>query len=101
MIDDVDATERAERDLDAFINRRSRAKDKANTEEELWRASERRVREKRRRVNRQEWIDYYGSMHRVHLGIAEGHARRRAQLMAEAGYELGDGLEERGGAAVS
>jgi hypothetical protein len=91
MIDDVAAIEKAERDLDAFINRHSRAKDKANAEEELWRASERRVWEKRRRANRQEWIDYYGSMHRVHLGIAEGHARRRAQLMAEGGYEPEEG----------
>ncbi len=87
---DVEKTERAEADLDRFINARSRQKNEANTEEELWRASERRVREKRRRENRQEWIDYYGSMHRVHLGIAEGHARRRAQLMAEAGYEPED-----------
>ncbi len=93
---DEEAAEKAEKSLDAFINSRSKARETANAEEELWRASERRVRERRRRSNRQEWIDYYGSMHRVHLGIAEGHARRRAQLMAEGGYELGDGPEERG-----
>lgn len=83
MIDDVDATERAERDLDAFINRRSRAKEKANAEEELWRASERRVRDKRWRANRQAWIDHHGLMHSLHLALAGEHASKRSRLMLE------------------
>jgi hypothetical protein len=87
VIDDVAAAERAERDLDAFINRRSRAKEKANAEEEMWRASERRVREKRRQLNRQAWLDFYEHMNRLHLGLAAEHADKRSRLMLEGGYE--------------
>ena len=98
---DVEKTERAEADLDRFINARSRQKNEANTEEELWRASERRVREKRRRENRQEWLDFYERMNRLHLGLAAEHADRRSRLMLEGGYEPDDAPEERGGADVS
>jgi hypothetical protein len=90
-ISDVEAAERAEASLDAFINSRSKAKARANEEEELWRASERRVIAKRRLANKREWIDYYGSMHRAHIVIAEGHARRRAELIAEGGYDPDQG----------
>jgi hypothetical protein len=84
---DIEATEKAEKSLDEFINRRAKAKEKANAEEEFWAEQDCRHRERRREANRKLWIDYYGSMHRVHLGIAEGHARRRSQLMLEGGYE--------------
>jgi hypothetical protein len=85
---DYDEVERLETELDRFVEKRAREKAEANRTEEFWVEQERRHRERRRAANRKLWIDSYGSMHRVHLGIAEGHARRRAQLMAEGGYEL-------------
>jgi hypothetical protein len=75
---DVDKTEVAEKSLDAFINSRSKAKEKANAEEESWRASDRRVRERRRRENRQGWLDFYEHMSRLHLGLAAEHANKNA-----------------------
>lgn len=80
---DVDKIEAVEKALDEFINARSRQKKEANAEEELWRASERRVREKRRRANRQAWIDHHGYMNRLHLGLANEHADKRSRLMLE------------------
>jgi hypothetical protein len=79
----VTAAEKAEKQLTAFINARSKAKERANEEEELWRASERRVLAKRRRENRQSWLEFYERMNRIHLGLAEEHATRRVQLLAE------------------
>jgi hypothetical protein len=84
---DLEDLEKAEQQIDQFIERRARQRDAANKEEEFWLEQDRRHRERRREANRKLWIDYYGSMHRVHLGIAEGHARRRSQLLAEGGYE--------------
>jgi hypothetical protein len=87
LIDNVAAVEAAEASIDQFIEKRARDKAAANKEEEAWAASERKVRAKRREENRIAWIDYFGRMHHAHLGIAEDHARRRAQLLAERGYE--------------
>ena len=80
---DVGRIEAAEQSIDAFINSRSKAKEKANREEELWRASERRALAKRRQENRQSWLEYYERMNRIHLGLAEEHASRRVRLLAE------------------
>lgn len=87
---DVDKIESVEASLDAFINARSKAKEKVNAEEDLWRASERRVREKRRQANRQAWLDFYEHMNRLHLGLAAEHADKRSRLMLEGGYEPDD-----------
>jgi hypothetical protein len=80
---DVDKIEAAEKQLDAFINSRSRDKEKANEEEELWRASERRVLQKRRRANRQAWLDHHAHLQAIHLDLANTHASRRSRLLAE------------------
>jgi uncharacterized protein YifE (UPF0438 family) len=51
---DVEAVERVEAELDAFVEKRAREKAEANRIEEEWAESERRVRKKRHhRVNRQ------------------------------------------------
>jgi hypothetical protein len=88
LIDDVEAVERAEASIDAFINKRHRGREKVNAEEEAWKESTRRVNETRRQVNRQAWIDYFDHMNRLHLSLAAEHADKRARLMAEGGYEL-------------
>jgi hypothetical protein len=94
MLDPV-AAERAEKSIDEFINARSKAKEKANEEEALWRASERRVQERRRQANRQSWLAYYEHMSRLHTGLAAEHADRRSRLLAEdyAGLDEGPSPE--------
>src|SRR5215212_4347563 len=84
---DVTAVERAEASLDAFINSRSRDKKRANEQEELWAALERRVREKRSHELQQAWIDHHGHMSVLHTDLALEHADKRARLMLEAGYD--------------
>jgi hypothetical protein len=39
LIDDVEAAERVEAELDAFILKRSRSQEEANREEEAWKES--------------------------------------------------------------
>ena len=75
--------EQASASIDALIEKRTRKKKDANATEEMWKASERRHQEKRRRENRRLWLEYYEKMNRLHLGIAEEHASRRARLLAE------------------
>lgn len=58
MLDPVRA-ERAEAEIDKFINSRSKAKEEANAVEALWRASERAHAAKRREENRTAWVGYY------------------------------------------
>jgi hypothetical protein len=87
---DVEATERIESEIDAFISKRSRERKEANAEEEAWKESTRRVNEKRRQANRKAWIDYFGHMNRLYLSLAADHADRRSRLMAESGYEPDD-----------
>jgi hypothetical protein len=88
---DVEAVEAAEASIDAFINKRSKDKEKANEEEELWKASTGLVNAKRRRANRQAWIDHHGHMNLLHLGLAAEHADKRSRLMLET--EPDDGPE--------
>jgi hypothetical protein len=85
---DAEAVERAEDSIDAFINKRSKAKKTANTEEEAWKESTRRVNEKRRRANRWAWMDHHGHMNLLHLGLAAEHADKRSRLMLETGHRI-------------
>lgn len=84
---DVRAIEKAEAELDRFVNARARQNDEQRRVEAAWADSERRVVEKRRRANRQSWLSFHESMHKTHLKIAAEHADRRSRLMAEAGYD--------------
>jgi hypothetical protein len=80
---DVEAAEKAEAQIDQFISKRSRDKQEANRVEAAWAESECRVREKRRHANRLEWIDHYGKMNLLHLGLAAEHADKRSRLLLE------------------
>ncbi len=75
MIDPV-ATERAEKELDNFINSRSKAKDKANAEADLWRTSEIKHREKQREEHRLAWYCF-------HLDQAERIRRTMEALISK------------------
>ena len=71
---DIAQGERAEVELDAFIEPRSRRDPDADEHEELWKASVRAYEEQRRQVARLEW-------HRFHRGQAERHRRTLEDLI--------------------
>ena len=79
MLDPV-ATERAEKSIDEFINARSKAREKANNEEEAWKEFTRRVNEKRRRENRTAWVEYYRQLALSHHVLAALNAERASAL---------------------
>ena len=83
MIDDLAAAERAERDLDAFINRRSKGREEANRLEAAWAESTRRVNEKRRRTNRWAWVAHHDRMTRTQQALVDEHAGTRSRLLTE------------------
>jgi hypothetical protein len=99
MLDPV-AAERAERSIDEFINACSKAKKKANAEEEAWKESTRRVNLKRQRENREAWTAHHGHMHRLHLALATEHADRRSRLLAEDYAGLDEGPDGEAGDEV-
>jgi hypothetical protein len=70
---DIEAAEKAEKSMDEFVNRRSKAKEKANAQEELLRATERRHRRKIRLAKSHAWIDYFD-----HLALC--HERRAVEF---------------------
>ena len=88
MLDPV-AVERAEKSLDEFINSRSKAKDKANSEADLWRISERAHLEKRRAEHRDQWLDFHlgqaERLRRTMTALVEKHEAAAARLLEEAG----------------
>ncbi len=81
MLDSV-AVERAEKSIGELMNSRSKAKDKANAEADLWRISERRHREKRRQENRAAWYSHHEHMRDLHQGLADEH-RIKAEALLE------------------
>jgi len=86
MLDPV-AVERAESEIDHFIQRRAREKADANRVEELFAESERRHQDKRRRENRDLWRSYHldqaERLERTAASIAEEHRARAAALAVE------------------
>ena len=87
MINDVAAAERAERDLEAFINRRSKGREEANRLEAAWAESTRRVNEKRRRTKRWAWVAHHDRMTRTHQALADEHADERSRLLTKILFE--------------
>ena len=88
---DVAAIERAERDLDAFVNKRSKEREEANAEEELWRVSERRHRRKARIANGHAWVEYYEHLAHCHEQRAEEYrnrSRKASELVAALADEV-------------
>jgi hypothetical protein len=79
---DIEAAEKAEKSIDAFINRRSKAKEKANAEEELWRASERRHRRKVRLTHGHAWIEYFDHLALCHKRRADEFRDRSREVAA-------------------
>ena len=80
---DVEAMERAEAELDRFIDRRAREAGDANAIEELWAESVRRHHARRREENRQSWIAFHRGLARAHAAISDEH-RVKADALAVA-----------------
>ena len=72
---DIAHGEQVEKELDAFIERRSRKDPDADEREELWKASVRRYNARRREEMRAAWTSY-------HEGQAERHRRTLQDLIA-------------------
>ncbi len=77
---DVEAMEVAEAQLDQFIERRSKAKDKANAAADLLSASENKRRKKIREANRVLWIKHYATLAES-LALRSAEYQRRARAL--------------------
>lgn len=88
---DVEAGETVEKELDAFIERRARDTRKTGKDEaleEMWRASEQRDRERRRRKNRALWYEFHVRLADAHAAISREHEERALALLEEPEPEL-------------
>jgi hypothetical protein len=82
---DPDQIEKAEAQIDQFIEKRAREKADANKVEEFWAESARRHNEKRQRELREEWRGFHAHMQDLHASLAAEHAAK-----AEALLEVGE-----------
>ena len=80
MLDSYEAVERAETDLDNFIARRIREREKLNAEAALSKGSERAYQLKKREAIRAEWYSHYLRMANAHREISEGYAAKAEAL---------------------
>ncbi len=83
---DVDHLEKAEQQLDGFIERRAREAKDAAAVEDLWAQSVRRDRERRREENRAVWHSFHRHMQELHATLSEEH-RTKAEGLIVAGGE--------------
>jgi hypothetical protein len=87
---DVVASEKAEKSIDAFIEKRSKEAEEANQAQRLEEELDRRERArtaKRREENRRAKLANLGHLHRGYLGEAARVADERSRLMLESSYE--------------
>jgi len=83
---------KADRAIDALIEKRSHEREQANSEAELWNASERRYHAQRQEERRLEWLNHHRRQAEIFEALAEQH---RAAI----GAPLDDAaLARRGGA---
>jgi hypothetical protein len=75
--------EQASAQIDTLIERRANQREKANSLEAMWAASERKHKARIREQNRQAWIDHYARLaESLALSSAE-FARKAKALMQE------------------
>ncbi len=78
--------EKAEAEIDLFIEKRAREAGDANAIEALWAESVRRHHARRREENRQSWIAFHRGLARAHASIsAEHRVKADALSVAEPG----------------
>ena len=79
---DVEATEQAEQQIDAFVEKRSREAKDADAIEALWAVQDRLAQQRKREANRQAWIAFHRGLARSHAALSESHEERAARLAA-------------------
>jgi hypothetical protein len=83
-VDTVAHGEMVEKELDAFIERRSRKGEvDPEEQEELWMESVRRFHDRRREENRWAWIRYFDRMATSHRKLSQDYQRRAEALCDE------------------
>ncbi len=79
--------EKAEAEIDLFIEKRAREARDANAIEELWQHSTRAHRERRKQENAEAWRAYHlrqaASLEAVAAELARGHRARAEALLGE------------------
>ncbi len=68
--------ETAERELNAFIERRAKSREAANLQEQSWKEPTRRRREQTRQENAYAWAAHYESLARAHHDLAASAAAK-------------------------
>jgi hypothetical protein len=72
--------DRATDQLDRLIQNRATTKEKANAEEESWKASARAFNAEHQEARRYQWVAYHRMLARNHAALAEANERRAAAL---------------------
>ena len=84
---DIAHGELVEKELEAFIEKRSRKEPKLDAQEELWKASVHRYNAGREAERRALWADYHvgqaSRLKRVMMNLVEHHENRARQLSSE------------------
>lgn len=78
---DVEAVEKAEAQIDQFVEKRARERADEQKVADLWAESDRRERVKRRRENRAAWHDHEMHMSELHASLSEEHRLKAQRLM--------------------
>jgi hypothetical protein len=81
-VNDIEQLDRATGQLDTLIERRATTKEKANAEEEGWKATVRQYNRELEEARRHQRITYYRTLSRNLSRMAEDFERRAEQLRA-------------------
>ncbi len=86
MLDEVASIEAAEASIDSFIEKRARGaksgRERANEEDEFWKARDRRQTRARRLENAKEWASHYGGLAYAFHDQAAICAQKRDEALA-------------------
>ncbi len=81
MLDKMGRVEAAEASIDAFIAKRARGaksgRERANEEDEFWKARDRRQTRARRLENARKWAAHYGALSVYHHDLAAANSEKR------------------------
>ena len=78
---DVGNVKRAEKELDSFINSRSKGREDANRQANEVAAAERARLQRRREQNKQAWIAHYMNLSDSHANLAQDYEERAMKLL--------------------
>ena len=79
---DVEAAEKAEQQINLFIDKRSREREEANRVEAAWAESTRRHRRKVRLTNGNAWVEYFDHLASCHERRADEFRDRSREVAA-------------------